>query len=386
MKARSMSVSPSDIYMFLFCLLMVIVFDQGGNFKYLWGAFVSLILLLAHQERHLEVRLLWFITPYIAYVIIGVSICIVNNTLNKYCFEQPVMYLVPFITALMVYYSYRDKMERVVYLMFLAITFVLLWHGLPRLLCDVRGDLMESKYAFIFGAYFLYFSYKKRLVPQLLAFFMLFLAHKRIALLGVGAVWILMLMARRFLEENRFRRKKSRRIIHFFLLFCFVLLGYIFITRSGLLNMIVLKFGINTQGRLTVYERIGQLYTVSPGYIGIGTGNVRVFLENNGGEAFGLLHNDILAIYIEIGFWGFITFFAVHAAAFRRNSRYVSCGCLAMVVLLYLYTFINYMTDNISIYISYLYPFYLMVFSLVDGSKKEKRLQEQTQCAKTEYA
>jgi hypothetical protein len=229
------------------------------------------------------------------------------------------------------------------------------------------SDLMESKYAFIFGAYFIYFSYKKHFIYEIVDLVLLYLAHKRIAMLGAIAVWASFKIYNFF-----FKRKNIKPVMVCFALFDIAMLMYLYLIRNGILNEYVSKFEINTMGRTNVYDKIAAIYTMSPLYGGSGIGTVRVFLENLGLPAFKLLHNDLLSIYIETGFWGFIIFWVIYLGVVKYNSKYVQAQNIIIMVCLLMYTFINFMTDNISIYISYLYPFYFMIFELLTHKKESE--------------
>ncbi len=70
--------------------------------------------------------------------------------------------------------------------------------------------------------------------------------------------------------------------------------------------------GMNSMGRLNVWEYFAQFYKFSPAYIGLGLGSVQQLLDVLNNAYFARIHNDILMYYIELGFVGFAIFIYMH--------------------------------------------------------------------------
>lgn len=87
--------------------------------------------------------------------------------------------------------------------------------------------------------------------------------------------------------------------------------GYVVVTKTGAFEYITNYFGIDTMGRNDVYKYIEKYYQISLGFMGYGFEYTTVILQkimvDNPNAHIGVvaLHNNILTIYIELGFLGF---------------------------------------------------------------------------------
>ncbi len=92
--------------------------------------------------------------------------------------------------------------------------------------------------------------------------------------------------------------------------------GYHFVwvcgcNKTGAFEYITNYFGIDTMGRNDVYKYIEKYYQISLGFMGYGFEYTTVILQkimvDNPNAHIGVvaLHNNILTIYIELGFLGF---------------------------------------------------------------------------------
>ena len=81
---------------------------------------------------------------------------------------------------------------------------------------------------------------------------------------------------------------------------------YIILVKNGLFEFLSDRFGLDTMGRRELSRFINQYYWVGPNYIGNGAGFVnRMFSDLPEEYTIRALHNDILLLYIDAGFWGF---------------------------------------------------------------------------------
>ena len=206
----------------------------------------------------------------------------------------------------------------------------------------VQAEIHEL--AFCLGAYLVYMLTRPgRSVPFLallvLSAFCFLSAFKRIALasiaVSVGAGWLLRLL------ERRGRGRTALRIAHVVaLLLLAAMFAYIALVKLGVFSWME-ETGLDTMGRADVYEAVDGLYEVSPAFLGNGMG----YLTYQIGEtdhfdlAVDTIHNDILQMYIDLGFWGFavwmISFTTLRIWYFGRRDRAAE-GVNAFVLVLFM--------------------------------------------------
>ena len=124
----------------------------------------------------------------------------------------------------------------------------------------------------------------------------------------IGLAALLVTMLAKLLLLLITREKNSRRgwIVAFAGLVAVVSFVYICLVRGGLFDFLEREFGINTMGRRDLMEIVHDYYTIGPDYFGQGAGFVsRLFSDLPGTGITRALHNDVLALYIDMGFWGF---------------------------------------------------------------------------------
>ena len=159
-----------------------------------------------------------------------------------------------------------------------------------------------------FIIYLLFFAQhtKERILCLFVSIFFFILGWKRIALLALPvALFFGLIMG---------RMKPNRRIGFMkFIGWCAVIIsfGYVVVTKTGAFEYITNYFGIDTMGRNDVYKYIEKYYQISLGFMGYGFEYTTVILQkimvDNPNAHIGVvaLHNNILTIYIELGFLGF---------------------------------------------------------------------------------
>lgn len=81
---------------------------------------------------------------------------------------------------------------------------------------------------------------------------------------------------------------------------------YICMVKGGIFEFLSARFGLNTMGRRELSRFIDEYYWIGPDFLGNGAGFVtRMFSDLPEEYTIRALHNDILLVYIDIGFWGF---------------------------------------------------------------------------------
>lgn len=202
--------------------------------------------------------------------------------------------------------------------------------------------------------YALYEKGWKRVTHFLLAAGFFYLGLKRIALIGMVCVLLM------FLFVRRLKARGQNFVLHtvsiLAILVCFL---YVFIIQSGIFSWIVDTLEIDTMGRKTLYEAFQTLYSFGPGFRGYGIGwvtrYISIMTENAvgvfGTHNFGGMHNDIVTMYIELGFWGFAFWIW-----YSWQGKVVWCqreyNTETAFLLLYctIYAFVTYATDNTAFY------------------------------------
>lgn len=206
---------------------------------------------------------------------------------------------------------------------------------------------------FTYGFFIIYFLFfakpsKERIAGIFIAAFFFILGWKRIAL---GALPVAIFMG---LIMGRMKPKTRIRIMKFIAwLFVILSFSYVVITRVGLFDTITQYFNIDTMGRSDVYKYIEKYYTISLGFIGYGFEYTTVILQQvsqaNPEAHIGVvaLHNNILTIYIELGFVGFWAWM-LYTWIFQLRWMVNHWGdkTAMLFFLCEMYIFITYMTDN----------------------------------------
>ena len=129
------------------------------------------------------------------------------------------------------------------------------------------------------------------------------------------------------------------------------------------------EHGINLMSRDRFYAMVEEYYRVRPDYLGRGVGFIsRLFTESSASA----LHNDILRIYIDLGFWGFFVWLAAclpirvwFVAKWQGNRG----GILCFAYTAYLLTTAS--TDNTFYYVYVIGAMALLImsFKLEDEEK-----------------
>ncbi len=136
------------------------------------------------------------------------------------------------------------------------------------------------------------------------ALFCFFSGFKRIGILAMA----LSLSARLILKVLT-GEKDRRKGWLMFAAFCVsgLLFGYLCLVKGGIYEFLTKRFALNTMGRRELSRYIDAYYWIGPDYIGYGAGFVSRMFSNMATRAYGnrALHNDILLLYIDLGFWGF---------------------------------------------------------------------------------
>ena len=176
----------------------------------------------------------------------------------------------------------------------------------------VTGDVIVQaeihELAFCLGAYLIYMLLKPRknivyFILLGLSGFCFLVSFKRIGMIAIalalGLGWLLKLMA-------KLREKSARRLtIIFSILIVLVLMAYIGIIKMDVFSLLE-EAGIDTSGRVVVYQAVDKFYEFSPEFLGNGIGFLTYQLNTAISVSVNAVHNDFLQYFIDLGFWGYI--------------------------------------------------------------------------------
>jgi len=176
----------------------------------------------------------------------------------------------------------------------------------------VTGDIIVQaeihELAFCIGAYLIFMLYKPK--KNIIYFILLFLsvfcflsAFKRIAIIAIAIALVFGYLLK-FIA--RFNKKTAISLITILSIVVIALL----IAYIALINMdafeLLEKAGINTSGRVEIYNAVDKFYEFSPGFLGNGIGFLTYQLNTFMKVGVASVHNDFLQHFIDLGFWGYI--------------------------------------------------------------------------------
>ena len=209
---------------------------------------------------------------------------------------------------------------------------------------------------FVMGVFFIYFLFfcpreKYRYVYAGIALFLFFAGLKRIAFLSLFLGILFALLCKCLAA------KSQRRVLIFtsifIVAFCYY---YIFIIQKGIFTQFLMENDIELNGREKIYDYISNFYEVKPSYRGKGYEFCVQLLKSMKDTKeqvvdITAVHNDILKMYVELGFWGFF-FWIVIYYVFQTHWYITRCGekvaiCFMSITL---YMLITYLTDNTMFY------------------------------------
>ena len=203
----------------------------------------------------------------------------------------------------------------------------------------VQAEIHEL--AFCLGAYLIYMLLKpkKDIVFFILlgiTMFCFLTAFKRIGIIAIAIAlvvgWLLKLIA-------KFKKDTAMRItVVVSVILVVLLIGYIAIIKLDVFTLLE-KAGIDTSGRVTIYNAVDKFYEFSPEFLGNGIGFLTYQLSTNMNVGVSSVHNDFLQYFIDLGFWGYILWLVsmtlVRVCYFGKKGK-VENGIIALALSIYL--------------------------------------------------
>lgn len=218
---------------------------------------------------------------------------------------------------------------------------------------DVTGDIIVQaevhELAFCLGAYLIYMLYKpkKNIVYFLLLFLSLFCflsAFKRIAMIAI-AIALFFGYLLKFIA--RYSPKTASRLTTVLsIAVVAVLVGYVALIKLDVFELLE-KAGINTSGRVEIYNAVDKFYEFSPDFLGNGIGFLTYQLSSFMHVGVTSVHNDFLQHFIDLGFWGYILWLlSLTLVRVRYFGRRGNVDNAIITFILTLYLIIVSSTDN----------------------------------------
>ena len=335
---------------------------SGGMKKYILLMAVSGVLCFLGRKKKWPVEAVICVAlPVFVYLLLGGLSTLLSANPQMPGVKDILFWIVPMVFACALYIFFGNDMSRIVDFQVAGscVTYLysykhwLQWYGKA-----------EDSFAFVFGAFVVYYVYKKRwpLVP--IAVVLMYFADKKIAFLAAAAAVAVLVFLWIF--------KKSKILaLTVWSLGVSGIFYYIYAIRSGVLKHLCYNMGIIGNGRMTMYDRLQEMYEFSPFFFGNGLGNIKNILDCWAIPTYDHLHNDLLKFYFELGFLGFLIFMISYGVTFylaeKRFGKSQMCGLLAMTV----HSMVLFMTDNVSVYVLYLVPVYSICFAMIVSKEKQ---------------
>lgn len=177
---------------------------------------------------------------------------------------------------------------------------------------DVTGDIIVKaeihELAFCLGAYLIYMLYRPQknityFILLLLSLFCFLSAFKRIAMVAAAAALMFGYILKYIAKHSKKAAYRITVMLTFIVIFC--LIGYIALIKMNVFALLE-EAGINTSGRVKMYNAVDEFYTFSPGFLGNGIGFLTYQLNTFMHIGVASIHNDFLQHFIDLGFFGYI--------------------------------------------------------------------------------
>ena len=255
---------------------------------------------------------------------------------------------------------------------------------------DARGymrwlELSETTFTFgLFVIFFVVDGVKKNKKNLLIALFFFYTGFNRIGWFGVGVSVVMFYTVRKM--NRKTMEKLVKTILFGFIAFGF---GYVVFVRTGAFVELMNELKVDMMGRQNLYQYIQDFYTIDPLFIGHGFESIRAILAATGDlkvndtyiSKLTALHNDYLAMYIQMGFFGFLgweyyKFVDVPSYCLRFGDNAFLVMAMANI-----YMGMTYMTDNSAMY--FLPTIVLWMMPMVLAIKEEKRSNSNVKIYKT---
>ena len=350
-----------NIVEILFMFVIFAICDLTGTEKY--GIVLGLtfiFLILGRKKRWSADVLICISMPMFVYLAIGCFNAIIGANISVVTVKTVVFWLLPLLFAFSLYTFKEKDFWHIVDAEFIGSCLAYLVINARFLRYYLK---VESMFSFAFGAFLLYYLYKKRWGYATVAFWFLFITDKRITLLAAFAGLMIMLFLKLF--------RNNKKIVYFIWGAIIALINtYLWLICSGKFEYYTKGIGINTNGRTEMYTQLIEWFDQPIFFVGKGLGIVETLLEAWNIRTFANLHNDLLKFYIELGIIGLAIFMISYGVTFYLAERRFGEEKMCMLLTMSVYSMALFATDNVSIYILYLIPYYSILFAMFLPNQK----------------
>ena len=350
----------------LFMTMIYAMLDNiGGIKKYALILFFCAVFMLIGFRKKWSADVLFCVSlPVFTYVMLGCFSALISTSTQITTVKVILYVLVPLIFAFAMYVFYGEQMSHIADVNFFASVLAYAIFDAPYF---AKIFQWESIYAFVFGIFVIYYAYQKRWILCGIAACFVYFAEKRIAILAVAVTLVLMGILW-FFEKN----KKLAGVLWGTVIFA--IYTYIYLIHSGIMEAVCWGANINTNGRVEMYGKMASEAEFSLGYLGRGIGIVEQLLEYYNVSTYVNLHNDLLKFYIELGFMGMFFYLLSYGVMFFLINNRFGKSQMSYFFAISAYTVMLFATDNTSIYMIYLIPMYVTMFTVLasEGTKKEQ--------------
>lgn len=190
----------------------------------------------------------------------------------------------------------------------------------------------------------------------------MFFCGKRSAFLSLGVGTILIVLVKCLGRKSVLLMKLTTLIA---ILTCLI---YIICIHSGELNQIFAGKG-TLSDRLYVWKWFDSMYEISPRYIGKGFGFIHRYMAAGLGDTmvneYGYLHNSILQIYIETGYFGFFLWIGIYLLEIPHLAmKKIGENAYVFTAISLLAMFAMFTVDNVLTYPLYQMCLYCSLYSV----------------------
>lgn len=231
---------------------------------------------------------------------------------------------------------------------------------------SLLGNEMAGSYymevhdlTFAMGMLFLFYSFfedkkrKNHKTKIIITFFMIVFGFKKIEILAlIIAIAMYIVLMRR-------GKNIQYRAFLFFVVFSAGSIIYLYLIKTGMLEILTLELGMDPKNRLGYYRYAAEYFEINPGFWGLGYTYFsrlwsELYLSHFRIDNYGIaasVHSDVIVNYIELGFFVFVWWvyylFVSRTKILKHKFGNTVAECSLLITI---YGFILYLTDNTSTY------------------------------------
>ena len=345
----------------LLVFLIIAVCNTACTNKYVIVVLTSVLLLFVSRRKEWSGEVLVCVSmPVVVYLLAGGVSTLLSFNAQTTAIKIMLFWTVPLLFTFALYVYFGENMLRIVDMQFVASCMI---YVIPHIRFGIENGFAESTFAFVFGAYLIYYVFKNKWIGSVVSAILMCCCGKRIAILAAGSALAVLF----FMWIFRNHKKLAITIWG-------VVVGavniYIYLICSGILEYFCQGIGINTNGRNKIYAAMIDWIDSEVLFVGKGLGIVEELLGHWKVYEFNNLHNDLLKFYIEIGIIGLMLYLVSYGVTLWLIGKKFGNAEMSLVLSLTIYSIVLFATDNVSIYIIYLIPIYSIYFAVLAAKEK----------------